>query len=960
MAVINGTPGDDRIEDTDGDDVINGGDGDDRLLNGRGNDVIYGGAGNDRIVRFNQTGVDQLFGEDGNDFIDSNVTAGNQLVDGGAGDDLLYLGFFASSGNGNVFAARGGAGQDGVVLGQGGSGTINVGTGRFSNLVLNTIDLGTDNDFLTLTGSSFSRITLGAGSDTIQIGYDIGTAKGEWPDYVSFTDYTPGVDRISALHFNPNSLVGWNGTTNPFAAGLLRLVQNGADAVLERNLGTSYHEFIRFENVQVSALTAADFGGYDPSGAKPAGLVITGTEGNDERVLSGDSRIIGGLVGGAGDDRISGLGGNDFIIAYGGDDDIDGGAGDDFIFGGAGNDIVRGGIGADDIRGGEGSDRLFGEAGDDRITVQSLTDGNTFVDGGSGNDTIVLAPDTGATTTRSYTLLGGEGQDQVDVASVRTSGNTVDLGAGNDRIIISGRTGATVTLGAGADTVDFAALPQNGEPLVTIADYAPGVDRVALRFSSLLQGWNGVDSPFASGHLRLLERGKDTILQVDRDGGGNAFENWAVFSNLSAFRFGASDFFGFQPTVFVEPGVAVTGTAGNDVLVGSERGDQLTGLDGADTFRGLGGSDVLDGGAGLDTSVYAGAYRSYVTALNNGGGTVSEGREGGTDRLTSVETLRFADGVLTFDPDSRAAQIARMYDTVLQRAPDTPGLEFYLDEMERGASLLSIAQAFLGSAEFQRATGSLSNAQYVDYLYTTALGRASDAGGKAYWVGQLDSGAQSRADLLVGFSESREHRDLTSGLVAQGFFETDDAYQAVALLYDSFNQRRPDEEGLVFYGEAVKNGTFTLAQIADQFAGSAEFRAATAGMNNEQIVDFMYRNTLDRLPDAEGRAYYVNQLNSGAMDLGDILLDFSQSAEHTNLIIADITGGIALAGMAPSASSSTTADVESTRMLMQAPDTLQAFEQAGTAPDLALASFAGVNGGLDHLGAASRLDVHGF
>uniref|UniRef100_UPI0013D002ED hypothetical protein n=1 Tax=Acinetobacter baumannii TaxID=470 RepID=UPI0013D002ED len=68
---------------------------------------------------------------------------------------------------------------------------------------------------------------------------------------------------------------------------------------------------------------------------------------------------------------------------------------------------------------------------------------------------------------------------------------------------------------------------------------------------------------------------------------------------------------------------------------------------------------------------------------------------------------------------------------------------------------------------------------------------------------------------------------------------------------------------------------------------------------------------------------------------GDILLDFSQSAEHTNLIIADITGGIALAGMAPSASSSTTADVESTRMLMQAPDTLQAFEQAGTAPDLA-------------------------
>ena len=39
------------------------------------------------------------------------------------------------------------------------------------------------------------------------------------------------------------------------------------------------------------------------------------------------------------------------------------------------------------------------------------------------------------------------------------------------------------------------------------------------------------------------------------------------------------------------------------------------------------------------------------------------------------------------------------------------------------------------------------------------------------------------------------------------------AKKAVALLYDSFNQRRPDEEGLVFYGEAIKNGTLSLVPI---------------------------------------------------------------------------------------------------------------------------------------------------
>jgi hypothetical protein len=83
------------------------------------------------------------------------------------------------------------------------------------------------------------------------------------------------------------------------------------------------------------------------------------------------------------------------------------------------------------------------------------------------------------------------------------------------------------------------------------------------------------------------------------------------------------------------------------------------------------------------------------------------------------------------------------------------------------------------------------------------LGRTSDADGKAYWTGRLDAGL-SRGELLIGFSESGKHRAATAALVGQGYFDTDDTYQAIALLYDNFTGWRPDASGLTYWSEQVK------------------------------------------------------------------------------------------------------------------------------------------------------------
>lgn len=333
------------------------------------------------------------------------------------------------------------------------------------------------------------------------------------------------------------------------------------------------------------------------------------------------------------------------------------------------------------------------------------------------------------------------------------------------------------------------------------------------------------------------------------------------------------------------------GLEGDDRLSGGAGDDRLYGGSGADVLDGGTENDLLDGGAGVDRATYTGMYRSYGVETRNGVATLHGGAGEGTDRLASVEHVAFKDGVLQSDPDAAFAQVVRLYDAVLERSPDAVGLDFYVDLMEdRGVSLTNIANDLVNSPEFHAATGELTNAQFVEYGYQHALGRASDADGAAYYARQLDGGV-SRGAFVVELSESAEHRGLTATQVAQGYFNTDDDYQAVALLYDSFLHRQPDQSGLAFYTDKVKTGTLTIGQVAADFAASVEFHTATQGKPNAELVEHVFQNTLNRAPDAVGAAYYTDQLDHG-MSVASFVSDVAFSQEHYNLMSGDIIGGI--------------------------------------------------------------------
>jgi aryl-phospho-beta-D-glucosidase BglC (GH1 family) len=326
------------------------------------------------------------------------------------------------------------------------------------------------------------------------------------------------------------------------------------------------------------------------------------------------------------------------------------------------------------------------------------------------------------------------------------------------------------------------------------------------------------------------------------------------------------------------PGVTLSGTAGWDTLTGTAGDDTLRGLGGNDILIGKGGKDLLDGGDGFDIALFETGFRGWSRSLQpNGDVVLSKGTDVAT--LRNIEVARFADGDLVFDITHPVAQVFRLYQAALGRAPDQGGLSLYADMVGSGSNLFRIADILASSPEFQTRFGAnLSSADTVTLFYNFALGRAPDAEGLAAWKGALDTGALTKAQILVGFSESAENKARTAPTVQQGLWHVDKEAAEVARLYDTVLQRKPDLAGLTAWKGAIEGG-MPLREAAKGFMGSPEFQSKFAGLSNEGFVTLMYQSALRRDPEPEGLKAWTQALNLG-MAREELVVGFSESAEH--------------------------------------------------------------------------------
>ncbi len=97
-------------------------------------------------------------------------------------------------------------------------------------------------------------------------------------------------------------------------------------------------------------------------------------------------------------------------------------------------------------------------------------------------------------------------------------------------------------------------------------------------------------------------------------------------------------------------------------------------------------------------------------------------------------------------------------------------------------------------------------------------------------------------------------------------------------LYDIFFDRAADSSGLSYWVGMLRNG-MSLRDIAVNFSQSSEFQTKYANASTADYVEALYANLFERGSDAAGKAYWVEMIDSGKINRGDVALEFSVSAE---------------------------------------------------------------------------------
>jgi hypothetical protein len=240
--------------------------------------------------------------------------------------------------------------------------------------------------------------------------------------------------------------------------------------------------------------------------------------------------------------------------------------------------------------------------------------------------------------------------------------------------------------------------------------------------------------------------------------------------------------------------------AGNDigaVGAGAPAGDDLFGL--------LGGGDLF-----ADARLFAmQQYRDFLGREGDPAGIAYWAAQIDSGAMSRGQVIEAFFGSPEFQ--GAIAPVARLYFAYFLRIPDYGGLDFWIGYYRAGNPLEAISDFFAASAEFQARYGSLDNAAFVNLVYQNVLGRAPDAGGFAFWKGQLDTGSMTRGQVMLGFSESPEYRQSSESEVY------------VTMMYIGMLRRAPDPGGFAYWVGYRDAGNPGLALI-DGFLASQEYR----------------------------------------------------------------------------------------------------------------------------------------
>ncbi|WP_259916945.1 nidogen-like domain-containing protein [Jannaschia sp. M317] len=565
------------------------------------NDVISGGGGNDTIL--GRLGIDRLSGDAGEDSIDGE--GDDDIINGGDDNDTL-------KGSGGDDTLMGDAGDDRL---EGGSGT-------------NELDGGSGADQLVGTGgtsfASYRSSTTGLTANLNNTNENTGDAVGDTYTALTgiigsgFNDQITGNNQSNELRGNAgnDAMDGDDGNdTIKGEEGDDTLIGGDGDDELSGGAGAD-------------ALIGGP--GRDSASYRDATMAVVAdleNAGANSGEAAGDTfSSIEDLIGGSGDDSLSGTATANVIS---------GSDGDDTLVGRGGNDTLNGDNEDDVLNGGEGADRLNGGRAND---IASYEDATTGVQANLGNSAANTGEAAGDTYNSIEGLMGsafndtliGDGNDNLIIGGA--GDNTLNGGGGNDTL--RGGTGSDAHIGgSGSDTADYSEAASGVRASLFDASGNTGEARgdtynsieglMGSAFNDTLEGTSNAQMIMGlAGDDLILERGgADTI-----DGG----EGLNTLSYENANTFVVVDLEDSTANRGAASGTTITGiqnlvgTTAADDLLGDAEANMLSGGGNVDNLNGRGGDDTLIGGAGNDQLTGGDGADSFVVETGMGNDTVTD------------------------------------------------------------------------------------------------------------------------------------------------------------------------------------------------------------------------------------------------------------------------------------------------------------------------------------------------
>ncbi|WP_299786840.1 DUF4214 domain-containing protein [uncultured Marivita sp.] len=493
--------------------------------------------------------------------------------------------------------------------------------------------------------------------------------------------------------------------------------------------------------------------------------------------------------------------------------------------------LFLGNMGNDTIHPGVGEDTINGEIGNDWVSYNTLRDGEPFIDRGVEANLLTGSVFIHVNETPVRHVL----ENIENLAGSRFDDTLIGDNAAN---VFQGFDGNDMIRGlAGNDTI----FPGDGND--TIYGNEGDDDLYAGRGDSLLHGGDGTDWAMFSTTTNNVP-----IFT----GGVNVNLNHEIARVQTATA---------TSTQTLRQIENVQGTDSADVLTGDATDNWLSGLHGDDVLIGAAGDDILfpdlgndtaDGGAGDDIIAYDfGSFDSGLT-IDAAFGTTT-GRANGqsfTDVFQNFEGYsgtRFADRM----------QGSGRAETIGGNEGDDTLIGSGGNDTLYGGDGVDIA-IFNGDAN--RFTIEIS----LDGQPTRIVDRSGAAAIDIVEEIEL-IGFDDRLFTLIdegrnSIIHSRNAGDLLSFLTE---------------VYIVYFNRAPDAEGLHFWMDAFLNTHWAIDDLTQAFFDQPETRALYDGVPTaSEFVERVYQNVLDRRPDAEGHAFWVDVLERGAVSEGRFIYEF--------------------------------------------------------------------------------------